>query len=139
VGATRFLDLEVFTWPPPRPIGIARGPAPDDATPPTVVEIGSTWYAASAQGTGLNLDCKRLLFTHAFETWCSVRVTLKTDARNRVSRGAIEKLGASFEGIRRAHSPAIDGTIRDTAYYSVLIGEWPSVRARLEGLIEKRA
>ncbi|MBF5066893.1 GNAT family N-acetyltransferase, partial [Salmonella enterica subsp. enterica serovar Istanbul] len=32
------------------------------------VEIGSTWYAGSAQRGPLNTQCKLLLLTHAFET-----------------------------------------------------------------------
>lgn len=131
VGATRFLDLEVFSWPPPWPPGVASGPSPSDAAPPTVAEIGSTWYAPSVQRTGVNTECKLLMLTHAFETWHTTRVTLKTDARNMRSRSAIQRLGAAFEGIRRAHVPASDGGIRDTAYYSILAAEWPEVRNNL--------
>ncbi|RXZ79538.1 N-acetyltransferase [Paenibacillaceae bacterium] len=131
VGSTRFLDLEVFTWPPPWPPGVASGPSPTDAAPPTVAEIGSTWYAPSVQRTGVNTECKLLMLTHAFETWRAIRVTLKTDARNTRSRNAIQSLGAAFEGIRRAHFPANDGGIRDTAYYSILAEEWPKVRTHL--------
>jgi len=131
IGSTRFLDLDVFGWPPPWPPGVAKGLSPSDENPPTVAEIGSTWYSASAQRTGVNTECKLLLLTHAFEGWGSVRVTLKTDARNMRSRGAIERIGALFEGIRRAHVPASHGGIRDTAYYSILAEEWPAVRANL--------
>jgi RimJ/RimL family protein N-acetyltransferase len=138
VGTTRFLDLDVFVWPPPPPAGSAVGPPPSDSTPPTVGEIGGTWYAHSAQGTGLNLDCKRLLLGYAFETWRVIRVTLKTDARNRRSRAAIEKIGAGFEGVRRAHTPAIDGTVRDSAYFSIVADEWPERRARLDEMISER-
>jgi N-acetyltransferase len=130
VGSTRFLDLQVFEWPPPWPPGTG-GTEPSDSTPPTVGEIGSTWYAASAQRTGVNAECKLLLLTHAFEVWKSQRVTFKTDARNRTSRGAIERLGAGHDGVLRAHSPASDGTVRDTAYYSVIAEEWPDVQAGL--------
>lgn len=132
VGSTRFLDLDVFTWPPPWPPGVGRGPEPSDQQPPTVAEIGSTWLAAGARGAGINPAGKLLMLTHAFETWGAARVTLKTDARNKASRAAIDRLGASFEGVRRAHGPATDGTIRDTAYFSILAAEWPAVRARLE-------
>jgi RimJ/RimL family protein N-acetyltransferase len=130
-GCTRVLDLEVFGWPPPWPPGVGRGPAPADDQPPTVAEIGSTWYAGPAQRTGLNAECKLLLLTRAFDGWGTLRVTLKTDARNAASRRAIERLGAALEGVRRAHAPASDGTIRDTAYYSIVQAEWPGVREHL--------
>jgi RimJ/RimL family protein N-acetyltransferase len=131
VGSTRFLDLDVFTWPAPSPSVSGAGPLPADDTPPTVAEIGSTWYAASAQRTAVNTEAKLLLLSHAFEVWSALRVSFKTDARNQASRRAIERLGAQFEGIRRAHVPATDGTVRDSAYYSIMQDEWPSVRDRL--------
>lgn len=99
---------------------------------PQVAEIGSTWYAAAYQRTGVNTECKLLMLRHAFETWRATRVTLKTDARNKASRAAIERLGARFEGVRRAHGPAQDGIVRDTACFSVIAAEWPAVRDRLQ-------
>jgi RimJ/RimL family protein N-acetyltransferase len=120
VGSTRFLDLDVFS-----------GALPSDGTPPTVAEIGATWYAPSAQRTPVNTEAKLLLLTHAFEVWSVLRVSFKTDARNQASRRAIERLGAQFEGIRRAHVPASDGTVRDSAYFSILRDEWPPLRNRL--------
>jgi N-acetyltransferase len=137
VGTTRFLDLEVFSWPSPWPPGVANGPSPTDSTPPTVAEIGSTWYAASFQRTGVNTECKLLMLAHAFDSWHTIRVTLKTDARNIRSRSAIQRLGATFEGIRRAHVPASDGGIRDTAYYSILAEEWPAVRTNLQERLQR--
>lgn len=89
VGTTRFLNLEVFSWPP----GVASGLSSTDLTPPTVAEIGSTWYAASFQRTGVNTECKLLMLAHAFDSWNTIRVTLKTDARNIRSRSAIQRLG----------------------------------------------
>jgi RimJ/RimL family protein N-acetyltransferase len=120
VGSTRFLDMEVLG----RPEVVLL----DDRRPPQAVEIGNTWYAASAQRTPLNTEVKLLLLGHAFDVWQVLRVTLKTDARNRRSRAAIERLGACFEGIRRAHTIASDGTVRDTAYYSIVAAEWPALR-----------
>ena len=137
VGSTRFLDLGAFSWPPPWPPGCYPGSVPSDEEPPTVAEIGATWYAASSQRTGVNTECKLLMLAHAFDTWGAVRVTLKTDARNERSRRAIERLGAAFEGVRRAHVPTIDGTIRDTAYYSIMKDEWPAVRVHLEQLFRR--
>jgi RimJ/RimL family protein N-acetyltransferase len=99
------------------------------------VEVGFTWLAASAQGTGLNTEAKLLLFTHAFEQWRVARVDLKTDARNTRSRAAIERTGASFEGVLRSWSrswaPGEDGRLRDSAMYSIVAAEWPSCRRLL--------
>jgi N-acetyltransferase len=131
VGSTRFMDLEVFCWPPPWPPGVTHGPAPTDGQPPSVAEIGGTWYSASAQRTVVNTECKLLLLTYAFEAWGVLRVTLKTDSRNDRSRRAIERIGAVFEGIRRVHSPAVDGGTRDTAYFSIVKAEWPAIKERL--------
>ena len=99
------------------------------------VEIGWTWLAASAQGTGINLESKFLLLEHAFETLRVVRVDFKTDARNERSRHALERLGASFEGVLRSwspsHAPGESGMLRDSAMFSVIAPEWPALRASL--------
>jgi RimJ/RimL family protein N-acetyltransferase len=136
-GTTRFLDLDVFAWPPAWPPGAAGGPEPSDERPPSVAEIGSTWYAPWAQRTHVNTACKLLLLRHAFDEWGALRVTLKTDARNKASRAAIERIGARLEGIRRAHVPATDGTVRDSAYFSIVAGEWPAVREHLQRLASR--
>ncbi len=75
------------------------------------------------------------MLTHAFEVYRVYRVTLKTDARNQRSRQAIARLGARLDGILRAHRPAADGGLRDSAVYSILAQEWPEVKARLQGLL----
>jgi len=99
------------------------------------VEIGFTWLAASAQGTGINVEAKFLLFQYAFEQLGVARVDLKTDARNDRSRRAIEGLGAHFEGILRSWSQSWvrgeEGRLRDSAMYSVIAPEWPSCRDHL--------
>ncbi|MCW2872215.1 GNAT family protein [Actinacidiphila oryziradicis] len=100
------------------------------------IEVGFTWLATSAQGTGLNTESKLLLFRNAFENWGAARVDLKTDARNSRSRAAIEGVGARFEGVLRNWSqswaPGEDGRLRDSAMYSIIATEWPDCRARLE-------
>lgn len=99
------------------------------------VEVGFTWLAASAQGRGINTEAKLLLFDHAFGVFGVARVDLKTDARNRRSRAAIESVGAAFEGVLRRWSrswaPGEDGRLRDSAMYSIVAEEWPERRARL--------
>ncbi|KOU67237.1 acetyltransferase [Streptomyces sp. MMG1533] len=100
------------------------------------VEVGFTWLAASAQGTGINAEAKLLLFRHAFEKWGVSRVDLKTDARNDRSRAAIQSVGARFEGVLRSWSrswaPGEDGLLRDSAIFSITAAEWLECRGRLE-------
>ncbi|MGN9783981.1 GNAT family N-acetyltransferase [Nonomuraea sp. ZG12] len=104
------------------------------------IEIGWTWLAASAQGTGINVEAKLLLFTYAFETLGVTRVDLKTDARNERSRRAIERLGARFEGVLRNWSPSWapgeEGRLRDSAMFSVIDTEWPAVKSSLHARLE---
>jgi RimJ/RimL family protein N-acetyltransferase len=99
------------------------------------VEIGGTWLAASAQRSGINVEAKLLLLTHAFDVWHVGRVDFKTDARNAQSRAAIAALGATFEGVLRSwqpsHAPDELGQLRDSALYSVITAEWPGVREQL--------
>src|SRR5262245_21140892 len=95
------------------------------------VEIGSTWYAPVAWGTWVNPECKLLLLVHAFDVLGMNRVSLCTDARNARSQAAIEKLGAVKEGILRSHMVTQGGRIRDSVLYSIVIEEWPKVKARL--------
>jgi N-acetyltransferase len=106
------------------------------------IEIGWTWLGASAQGTGINAEAKFLLFTHAFETLGVARVDLKTDARNTRSRRAIERLGARFEGVLRNWSPSWApgeaGMLRDSAMFSVVAAEWPTVKSALHARLTRR-
>jgi RimJ/RimL family protein N-acetyltransferase len=130
VGSTRFGNIEYWQWPSGHP-GQRPAGCPDAA------EIGWTWLSQDVQRTAINTESKRLLLAHAFEVWRLHRITLITDARNARSRAAIERLGASFEGICRAHFPAADGTIRDSATFSILASEWPAVRARLDAFLAR--
>ena len=95
------------------------------------VEIGSTWYAARVQRTALNTEAKLLLLTHAFERLDCIAVEFRTHTLNAQSRRAIERLGAKLDGILRAHALAKNGTVRDTAVYSITAPEWPAVKAHL--------
>jgi RimJ/RimL family protein N-acetyltransferase len=119
VGSTRFLTIR-FTR---------------NRTLPYAVEIGGTWLAASAQRTPINTEAKLLLLDYAFSTWRTVRVDLKTDARNERSRAAMLRLGATFEGVLRqaqpSYVPGEESLFRDTAYFSITESEWPAVREKL--------
>lgn len=126
VGCTRF--LEVRRW-------FGR-PEPDE------VEIGGTWLSAAVQRTPVNTEAKLLLLTNAFETWQVKRVALCTDERNTRSRTAIERIGASFEGILRHHRPSKvageDGQLRDTAMYAITDHGWPAAKASLVERLDSR-
>ncbi|MGW4649337.1 GNAT family N-acetyltransferase [Kitasatospora sp. NPDC004289] len=132
VGSTRFQELDYWQgpviWPPTPgvPVGDPLHAVPDAA------EIGATWLSAKAQGTGINTEAKLLMLRHAFEHWGVQRISLRADARNLRSRAAIERLGATCEGVRRAHSRGLDGVVRSTAFYSILDEEWPAVRDIIE-------
>ena len=107
------------------------------------IEVGWTWLAASAQGTGINAEAKFLLFGYAFETLGVARVDLKTDARNHRSRRAIGSAGARFEGVLRCWSPSRapgeEGMLRDSAIFSVVAAEWPAVKSALATRIANTA
>jgi RimJ/RimL family protein N-acetyltransferase len=111
VGSTRYLDIRREN----------RG-----------LEIGWTWLAAAVQRTAVNTECKYLLLRHAFETLGAIRVQLRTDLRNLRSQRAIERIGATREGVFRQERIMWDGYLRDSVFYSVIDCEWPAVKARLE-------
>ena len=95
------------------------------------VEIGATYYGRAHWGTGVNTECKLLLFTCAFEDLGFDRVQLKTDSNNERSQNAIARLGCTREGTLRHQQRRRDGSWRDTVYYSLLAQEWPEAKARM--------
>jgi N-acetyltransferase len=101
------------------------------------LEIGMTWYVRSEWRSGANVDAKLLMLEHAFERLQYRRVEFKTDARNERSRRALEALPAQFEGVFRKHMLVRGGETRDSAYYSIVDTEWPSVRSNLERRIRE--
>jgi RimJ/RimL family protein N-acetyltransferase len=124
VGSTRFGNIEKWVWPANHSLQRADGV-------PDAVEIGWTWLDPGAQRTGINVEAKLLMLTHAFESWQVHRVRLMTDARNVRCREAISRLGATLDGVLRAARPGADGAIRDTATYSIISAEWPACKAAL--------
>jgi RimJ/RimL family protein N-acetyltransferase len=102
------------------------------------VEIGSTWYARRVQRSALNTQCKLLLLTHAFEKLDCIAVEFRTHFFNHASRRGIERLGAKQDGILRNHQIASNGTLRDTVVYSIIVGEWPTVKVHLTYQLNER-
>jgi RimJ/RimL family protein N-acetyltransferase len=133
IGSTRFHQLDFWAWPDREP-GREPGRAGPDAA-----EIGWTWLSRDAIRTGANTEMKRLMLTHAFETWRVRSVCLHTDARNERSRAAMERIGARFEGVLRAHRLATDLIPRDSARYGITAPEWPAVKQHLDELTRRYA
>lgn len=115
IGATRYLEIR------PQHKGL---------------EIGGTWYGLEYQRTGVNTECKYLLLKHAFEALGCIRVQFKSDSRNEKSIAAIKRIGAKPEGTLRNHMILSDGTLRHSAYFSILDSEWSEVKKLLEEKLE---
>jgi RimJ/RimL family protein N-acetyltransferase len=101
------------------------------------VEIGSTWYAKSVQRSPLNTECKLMLLGHAFDALDCIAVEFRTHFVNVQSRRAIERLGAKLDGVLRNHSVMANGSLRDTAAYSIINSEWPTIKAHLQFQLSK--
>ena len=101
------------------------------------VEIGGTFYARSAQRSGVNTEAKLLLLTHAFEVLGCQVVQIRTDWFNKRSQAAIERLGAKRDGVLRNHQIMPDGRLRDLVVYSIILSEWPGVRQNLNHLLAR--
>jgi RimJ/RimL family protein N-acetyltransferase len=101
------------------------------------LEIGGTFYAQSAQRTGINTEAKLMLLTHAFEVMrCNV-VEIRTDWLNKRSQTAIERLGAKRDGVLRSHQIMSDGRVRDIVVYSIIASEWAGVRQNIRYLLAR--
>ncbi|AOP33340.1 amino acid acetyltransferase [Leptospira tipperaryensis] len=111
LGSTRFMNIETFA---------------------NRMEIGTTWYRKEAQKTAVNTECKLLLLEHAFEKLDCIAVEFRTHRLNDASRKAIARLGAVQDGIIRNHRIMPNGTMRDTVIFSIIAGEWPTVKSHLQ-------
>ncbi|MEZ5567816.1 MAG: GNAT family protein [Halioglobus sp.] len=101
------------------------------------LEIGWTWLGQEWQRTRVNTEAKLLLLTHAMERLGCVRVEFKTDARNQRSQQALERMGATREGVLRNHMIVQGNHVRDSVYYSVIDTEWPKVKKTLQRLLAR--
>ena len=127
VGSTRFYELDRWDW---ATIDAAAPPEPLD-NEVDLVSIGHTWLGPSGRRSPVNTEAKLLMLDYAFERWHARAVRIQTDARNDRSRTAITRIGCSLDGVLRSDRPAADGTVRDSAIFSMLATEWPAARLRL--------
>ena len=101
-----------------------------------VLHIGWTWIGNDFQGTGLNANMKFLMLQYAFETLQFDKVEFRIDERNKKSRRAVEKLGATLEGILRKDTLMNDGFKRSTCCYGILKDEWAEIKVKLTAQID---
>ncbi|WP_299170574.1 GNAT family N-acetyltransferase [uncultured Allomuricauda sp.] len=89
------------------------------------IRLGYTWYGQDYRGTGLNKNCKYLVFEFAFERIGVERVGLGAHAENEVSLAAMESVGCKKEGVVRNLFPSIHGKGRsDAILLGILKQEW---------------
>lgn len=113
IGSTRFIDIQPLH---------------------NKLEIGWTWLHPNYWASAVNIECKLLLLTYAFEILGAFRMQFKTDVLNMRSRSAIQKIGGVFEGVLRNDMVRENGTKRDSAYYSIIVQDWLETKERLEML-----
>ena len=116
IGSTRYLEIR-RSW--------------------RTLEIGWTWLAASAQRSAVNTECKFLLLKHAFQDLGALRVQFTTDSRDQRTQEALERIGATKEGVLRKQRVNHDGYVRDAVCYSILDDEWPAVKERLSAKLKR--
>lgn len=95
------------------------------------VEMGATFLHPGVRGGVVNPECKLLMLEHAFVAG-AVRVEFVVDSENARSQSALLRLGAAHEGLLRSRKIAWSGEVRDVVFFSVTLGDWPAVRAKLQ-------
>ncbi|HET7326288.1 MAG TPA: GNAT family protein [Nocardioidaceae bacterium] len=98
--------------------------------------LGGAAYSPTVWGTPVNAATNLALLGHAFGDCDFGRVELQTDLLNTRMQAAIEKMGASREGVLRRHKRRADGTFRDSVVFSIIADEWPQVRERLDSRLK---
>ncbi len=129
------LCYTVFHQASNQPIGMTRYISVDRSN--YGVEIGGTWYGKEYRRSAVNTEAEYLLLRHAFEVFACQRVQIQSDVRNERSQRAIERLGAVREGIMRKNKRMPDGHQRNSIMYSIIDDEWPAIKTKLEGWLQK--
>lgn len=93
-----------------------------------VMEVGHVAYSPLLKRTRVAVEAIFLLMTRVFDQLGYRRFEWKCDHLNAPSRAAALRYGFQFEGIFR-QAVVYKGRTRDTAWFSIIDGEWPAVRA----------
>jgi RimJ/RimL family protein N-acetyltransferase len=95
------------------------------------MEVGHLLFSPLLQRTRVATEAMYLMMRHAFDDLNYRRYEWKCNALNLASRRAALRLGFTFEGIFRQHM-IVKGRNRDTAWFSIVDGEWPAIKSALE-------
>jgi RimJ/RimL family protein N-acetyltransferase len=116
-----------------RPVGVASYLRIDPAM--GVIEVGHLCYSPALQRTATATEAMYLMMRHAFEDLGYRRYEWKCDSFNGPSVSAAKRLGFVYEGTFR-QAVVMKARNRDNAWFSIVDGEWPSVRSAFEGWLD---
>ena len=135
LNATAQIPFAIVETAKDRPVGSSRflNIRPEHGS----LEIGWTWLGQDWQRTAVNTEAKLLLLSYAFERLGCVRVEFKTDARNERSQRALQRIGATREGVLRNQMIVQDNYVRDSVYFSIIESEWRQVKKRLQKSVNR--
>ncbi len=96
-----------------------------------VIEVGHINFAPALQRTPAATEAMYLMMRQVFDVWGYRRYEWKCNDLNNRSKQAAHWLGFSFEGVFR-QAAVIKGHNRDTAWFSMLDSEWPTIKTGFE-------
>lgn len=114
-------------------VGMASLMRPDPAN--GVVEVGSVAHGAAMARTPMSTEAHYLMARHVFEDLDYRRYEWKCHNLNAASKVTAKRLGFEFEGVFRQHIVA-KGMNRDTAWFSMIDGEWPDLKRAFEAWLD---
>ena len=100
-----------------------------------VIEIGNIHWGPKMQRSRMSTEAQYLFTRYVFDDLGYRRYEWKCNNRNEPSKSAALRFGFSFEGIFRQHM-IVKGENRDTAWYSIIDGEWPALKAAYEAWLD---
>ncbi|MCA0399305.1 MAG: GNAT family N-acetyltransferase [Proteobacteria bacterium] len=100
-----------------------------------VIEIGNILWGPSIARSRVATEALFLFARYAFDTLGYRRFEWKCDNANAPSKRAAERFGFTFEGVFRQHM-VNKGRNRDTAWFAMLDGEWPALKAGYQAWLD---
>lgn len=93
-----------------------------------VIEIGHILWGPAIARTRVTTEALYLSAEYVFEALGYRRFEWKCNDHNAPSKRAAQRFGFTFEGTFRQHM-VVKGRNRDTAWFSIIDSEWPSLKA----------